>query len=299
MSQASLRTLLSTGPWRQRARWAARLVTPWGLEWWLYTRPGRNALRGIEADVVREAPAAHTRVEEAIRFLLDRGLDEHAVREGSMPEHSLNYTAELVSDRLPADRPVRALHVGNFVGVSLCYFSWLLRERHPGSVVLSIDPNTTHRGIEDPQAHVLALLHHFDLLPTNVIVPGYTLEQAITEGGAQSQADYLGGLACENVLASLGRLCGQGFDLVLLDGNHEETYLTRELATLRGLLAENSIVVFDDITEWDGVVEVFTQALQDDSFVELGQDGRVGILQVRTASHGRGQSSPDNRGARI
>lgn len=86
---------------------------------------------------------------------------------------------------------------------------------------------------------------------------------------------------------------------MLLDGNHEEIYLTRELATLRGLFAENSIVVFDDITEWEGVVEVFRQALQDDSFAEVGQDGRVWIPQVLTASHGRGQSSPDNRGDRF
>jgi len=283
MSQAGVRTALSTGPWRQRARWALRLVTPWGIEWLLFTRRSSRAVRGVEAKVVREAPPAHTRVEQAIGFLVDRGLDEHAVREGSMPEGSFDYTAELISDRLPRDRPVRALHVGNFVGVSLCFFSWLVRERHPGSVVVSVDPNTTHRGVEDPQAHVLALLGHFGLLDANLIVPGYTLEQTIGEAGSETEADHLEGLACEHVLAGLKRLCGQRFDLVLLDGNHEQSHLARELTALEGLLAENAIVVFDDVTEWEGVVEVFRQALRDERFVELGQDGRVGILQVRGA----------------
>jgi len=254
-------------------------VTPWGIEWWLFLRRQRKARRSIEAKRVTEAPSAGTRVEEAIGFLVDRGLDELEVREGSMPEDSLNYIAELVSDRLPSDRPVRALHVGNFVGVSLCYFSWLVRERHPGSVVVSVDPNATHRGIEDPQAHVFALLEHFGLLANNLIIPGYTLER--TPGGV-TEADYLEGLACDNVLASLERLCGQSFDLLLLDGNHEQSYLAREFAALRGLLADNSIVVFDDITEWEGVVAVFGQALQDDSFVRLGENGRVGVLQVGT-----------------
>jgi hypothetical protein len=251
----------------------------------LIVRRSKKALRQIEATTVQEMPPADSRVEAAIRFLLDRGLSEQAVREGSMPEDCLNYTAELVSDRLPSDRPVRALHVGNFVGASLCYFSWLVRERHPESLVVSVDPNITHRGIEDPQAHVFALLHHFGLLGNNLIIPGYTLEQTAGETiNERFEVDYLKGLACENVLATLERLCAQRFDLVLLDGNHEEGYLAREFAALQGLLADNSVVVFDDVGEgWDGVAKVFRQALQDASLLELGQGGRVGILQVLAA----------------
>ncbi len=289
MSPPGLRDRLTTGSWAQRARWTVRLVTPWGIEWLLFVRGHRKAVRRFEANRVQKASPAGTRVEDAVGFLLGRGLDEHQVREGSMPEDSLDYVARLVSDRLPSDRPVRALHVGNFVGVSLCYFSWLVRERHPASVVVSVDPNLTHRGVEDPQAHVFALLHHCGLLGNNLIIPGYTLEQPIGGQTAETiEAAYVEGLACENVLAGLERLCGRRFDLVLLDGNHEEAHLAREFAALRGLLAEHSIVVFDDITEWDGVVEVFRRALGDDSFVELGGDGRVGILQVATASGAAG-----------
>jgi len=132
---------------------------------------------------------------------------------------------------------VRALHVGNFVGVSLCHLSWLARERHPDSTVVSIDPNIAHREIEDPQAHVVALLHHFGLLANNLIIPGYTLEQTAGEATTGNiEADHLAGLACENVLAALEHLCGPRFDLVLLDGNHEQSYLAREFAALGGLL---------------------------------------------------------------
>lgn len=260
---------------RQRARWALTLVTPYGLVYWRHLRRFDRLRRAAEAEVVVEAPDLGTRYEQAIRFLVERGLDEVQVREGSMPEASLNFTAELLADRLPRDRPLFALHVGNFVGASLAYFSWVLRERDPRSVVVSIDPNISHRGVDNPQAHALALLHHFGLLASNVVVPGYTLEH--NSAGSPSE------LACEQVLASLGRLSGRRYDLVVLDGNHSPGYLAREFAAVRELLADDSIVVFDDVTEgaWDGVVEVFGQALQDGSFVELGQDGRVGVLQTR------------------
>jgi predicted O-methyltransferase YrrM len=223
-------------------------------------------------------PPRQTRVEEAVRFLVNEGLDEFEVRMGSIPESSLDYLAAAVEHQLPSERPVRALHVGNFVGVSLCYVSWLVTERHPESVVISIDPNIPHRGIEDPQSHALALLEHFQLLGSNLIIAGYTLERS---DEATTVADHLRGIACENVLSSLHQLSGATFDLVLIDGKHEETHLAREIAGVRRLVADNGIVVFDDITDWAGVAEVFRETSQDESWVELGQDGRIGILQRR------------------
>jgi hypothetical protein len=265
---------------------AVRIVTPWGIEWWLYMRMLRRRARRAEAAhqnaaaTVAVAPQLSARAEAAIEFLVARGLDENQVRWGSIPPDSLAYLAAVVSDRLPSKRPVRALHIGNFVGVSLCYVSLLLRDRHPDSVVVSIDPNATHRGIENPQRHVLALLHHFDLLSNNVIVPGYTLEQTLGEPGSAEEFDVLSGLACENVLSSLGRVGFAAFDLVMIDGNHDEGYLRREFAALRALLAPRSIVVFDDITEWEGVQGVFRDVLVQESCASLGQNGRVGILEV-------------------
>lgn len=281
----SLRTLLTTGSRRERARNAVMLATPVGVELLVISRRNKKLLRRIDASIVRDLPPAGARVKEAIRFLLGRGLDEEAVRAGSMAEDSLSYIGEVVRDRLPSDRGVLALHVGNFVGVSLCYFSWLVRERHPESLVVSVDPNITHRGIEDPQTHVLALLHHFGLLGNNLVIPGYTLEQTAGETFTDRfETDYLVGLGCENVLASLARHGEKRFDLVLLDGNHEEDYLAREFAAVEPLLADNGIVVFDDVGgSWEGVARVFGRVLQDANFVELGHDKRVGIVQICAA----------------
>jgi hypothetical protein len=272
---------------RRRLRLALRLVTPWGIEWWLYVRRIRKAGAAAEAEILEATPAPGSRVEEAVRFLVGRGLDERSVRLGSIPERSLHYLGEIVPAHLPPGRPVRALHVGNFVGISLAYVSWLVRDHHPESLVVSVDPDVTHRKISHPQEHAVALLHHFGLLSTNLIVPGYTLERASGDGPAASDAEYRDRLACENVLENLGRAGSGPFDFVLLDGNHERDYLIRELGALRGLLAEGSIVVFDDIGEWAGVRDVFAEVLEGDDFVELGQDGRVGVLQLATGRPSR------------
>ena len=42
-------------------------------------------------------------------------------------------------DRLDTSRPIIALHVGNFLGVSLAYLVHTLRRLHPDSRVVSID----------------------------------------------------------------------------------------------------------------------------------------------------------------
>jgi hypothetical protein len=266
---------------RQRARDAARVVAPEGVERLLTSHRDKKLLRRVEPSAIARAVPAETRVREAVRFLVSRGLTETSVTVASMPEDSLEYMAEVVTERLPSERPVRALHVGNFVGVSLCYLTCLVQDRHTDSVVVSVDPNITHRWIGDSQAHVVALLHHFNLLSNSLIIPGYSLERTPEIRTEALNGDYP--LGCENVLTSLARVCGQQFDLVLLDGNHEEDHLAREFDALRPLLADGSVVVFDDVgTEgWPGVGKVFGRVLGDDGFVELGHDGRVGILQVR------------------
>lgn len=95
-----------------------------------------------------------------------------------MTQAALDFAAAIVREHVPASEPIRALQIGNFVGVSLSYVSATLRALHPDSVVVSMDPNITHRAIADPQSHVLALLGHFDLLRNNAVVTGYSLEQS-------------------------------------------------------------------------------------------------------------------------
>src|SRR5438270_9107261 len=269
MDEDSLRALVWRGSWGDRARWIARIFTPWGLEWWLWKRARRRHRLQAEARL-RAAPPSNTRVEDWIRFLVARGLDEYQVREGSVPEDSLDYMAEQVLARLQSDRPLRALHIGNFVGISLSYISLLVRERHRDSLVVSVDPNIPHRGIDNPQSHAVALLDHLGLLERNLMITGYTLErsdEAVTDSG------YAAGVGPENVLAALFEFAGPSFDLALIDGSHEEQYLAREIAAVRRLLRDDGIVVFDDVKEWAGVAKVFRETAADDRAVELGENG--------------------------
>lgn len=292
MADPSLRTLLSTGPWRRRVRWGIRIVTPWGLEWLLWKRSIERARRRVLTARAPRAPRSPDAdpVEDSIRFLVERGLDAAQVREGSIPAGSLRYLRQQVSDRLPSGRPVCALHVGNFVGVSLSYLTWLVTQRHPESLVVSIDPNIPHRQVDDPQSHLFALLEHLGMLSHNLVITGYTLERS---DESLSQEDYGRAAASENVLSSLHSVTGSSFDLVLMDGNHDEGYLSRELAVVRRLLASNGILVLDDVVDWPGVAAVFKRATADQRFEKLGDDGRVGILQLQTtANQGRGGSDP-------
>ena len=242
-------------------------------------------MRQAVADAAVSRASSYS-VDEALRFLVARGLDEEIVRGGSMPEPSLAYVGTLLRGRLPNDRPLRALHVGNFVGVSLSYFTAVLRELHPRSLVVSVDPNIRHRGVADPQRHVLALLDHFDLLSNSIVVTGYTLEQWLGDAPEGAVGEHwLAERACEHTLPSFLALCGRSFDAVLLDGNHDAGYLARELAVVRELLRDDGLLVLDDVTTgiWDGIVEVFERATGDDGqpFASVGRDGRVGVLTLR------------------
>jgi SAM-dependent methyltransferase len=279
VADPSLRTPFSTGPWRRRVRWAVRIFTPWGVEWLLWKRSREKERERVLAAQIPEAARTSNsfQLEEAIGFLVDRGLDAVQVREGSIPATSLHYLAEAVMDRLPSGRPLRALHVGNFVGVSLSYITWLVTERHPQSLVVSIDPNIPHREVEDPQSHTFALLDHFKMLSRNLIINGYTLERS---DEPLTEEPFAAAAACENVLSSLRALAGASFDLILIDGNHEEKYLSKEIAEIRRLLARKGILVLDDVVDWPGVAAVFERVAADDSFVKLGDDGRVGVLQL-------------------
>jgi methyltransferase family protein len=291
----TLRSLTTTGPWRQRLRWIVRAITPWGIEWWLSQGNARRWRRSLKARLNSTAPAPGSRYEEAVRFLTRRGLDEFHVREGSMPEPTLNFVGDLLAARLPRDRPVAGLHVGNFLGLSLAYFSWLLGEHDAQSLMVSIDPNVTHRGIESPLDHAYALLGHFDQLSRNVIVVGYSLER----GEPANEREHLESLAPEHVLRAFSSL-GLTFDVVIVDGNHERNYVAREIAAVREVLAPAGLVVLDDINDWPGVKDIFARMRGDESWVVLGENGRAAVVQAR---NDQGQIAQPGRrasgGARI
>lgn len=223
-------------------------------------------------------------VEAAVHFLGARGLDERTVREGSIPQESLDYVTTFLRSELAGAGPILALHIGNFVGVSLAWLGDALRSLNAGSRVFSIDPDITHRGVERPAAHVFALLAHYRLLESNVVIDGYTLEQTVGDDNELEPARAVQAeQRPEQVLRSLGELAGRRFGLILIDGNHDARYLERELEQVRRLLSPGGLLVLDDVDEaaWELVAAIFERLAEGDAFEELGRDGRLGILRAR------------------
>jgi len=125
--------------------------------------------------------------EAALEFLDARGIDPEDTRLGSMPAASLAFMRTHLAG-LGTSRPLIALHVGNFLGVSLAFLAHALGERHPGSKVVSIDPNLTHRGVPRTMETVLALLTHFGLEDRVAILTGYAWRRASATRARSSRA---------------------------------------------------------------------------------------------------------------
>lgn len=204
------------------------------------------------------------------------------IREGSIPEADLTF----ICSQLPtlADgAPLRGLHIGNFVGVSLAAITDAARRVHGQSVVMSIDPSIPHRGIDMPQDLVTALMARYGLESNWVPVTGYTLERSALGGlsnsrrGTTPHLSYYG-FGATDVLTNLSAL-GTKFDFALIDGNHSAAYLRRETLALQRLIRPGGLLFFDDVSEaWEGVVNVF-ETLDKRAFRRLALEGRIGVAE--------------------
>jgi hypothetical protein len=231
--------------------------------------------------------------DRAIDLLVDAGLDEQQVRDGSMPAATLAWVAKHFAAALPEDEPPIALHVGNFVGVSLSAFTAALRDRAPEALVLSVDPSIPHRGIDNPQQHVLRLLTRFGLQSNSLVITGYSEARNPRDDGLDWQdRDSVLGLeaavtamdqdaACEQVVPNLARLLPGRLSVVLLDGNHDGEYLRTELDHVARLLRPGGMVILDDVVErfWQSIADVFAGAAAGERYESLGHDGRAGMLR--------------------
>lgn len=291
----------------ERLRRAIRWLTPFGIraprhQAWAEAQHAASIERAKaeRQRLLKQAAAAGAAEREefdyelAIAVLAESGLSEQQVRDGSMPEESLELVTKRLADHLTGDPPL-ALHVGNFVGVSLAYLTAALRAHDPRALVVSIDPAMTHRGIEAPDRIALRLLDRFGLTANSMVITGFTRERNMPDDGyvwpdhaapramsAEAAADLLGGhAACENVLPNLARLLPGQFDLALLDGNHEAGYLSAELRDVDVLLRPGGLLVLDDVGDdfWDDLSDLFAElASGDRGYAQLDRDGRVGLL---------------------
>jgi hypothetical protein len=226
---------------------------------------------------------------EAVRVLVARGLDEGTIRTGSIGAGHLRFLDRAVREHLRTEPPHRALHVGNFVGVSLAALTGSMLGVAGGSdpVVVSIDPNIPHIDITDPQTATMAVLTHFGYQPYNVVICGYSLEKSLgTDGFGTEEYEperaFATEAACENVLLSLAAV-GLQLDVAVVDGSHNAAYLRRELEAIVPLLRVGALLVLDDVTDaWAGIRDLFGELGASGSawpLEALDHDGRIGVLR--------------------
>ena len=223
--------------------------------------------------------------ESLVAFLEARGIPRHHLVEGSIPADSLSFMAKVLTDQLPKDRPLKAIHIGNFVGVSLTYLTAVLTSLHPSSRVVGIDPNLPHRGVIDPQAHVAALLSASALQKNVLLIAGYSSSKSISNDGVvfdgyDPSVQLASESGCEECVSSLAHIAHGKFDLVLMDGNHEAEYLKGEILNSAKMLRKGGLIVLDDVdVNWQELKDVFGQ-IKSMGFTSLGTDGRIGIARL-------------------
>jgi hypothetical protein len=259
-----------------------KAILPHGLVLRLQARGRERKRRRFAPVVVTEnaAEIAFSR-EGAIEFLTARGIDPDQLDQGSMPDTSLALISTILIRELKVG-DLLGLHVGNFVGVSLGQVVATARTLDPNSLVLAIDPNLPHRGVFHPQEHVSALLAKFSLTRNALIVTAYSLEKSASNDGENYDGSYDPSKhfgtehACENALEHLKRRLPGRFYFILIDGNHDDDYLARELGICRDLLRDGGLLILDDVSEgWAGVSKRFHELADD--FEILVEDGRIGI----------------------
>ena len=230
--------------------------------------------------------------ENLVRFLMERGIDETQIREGSIPPESLDFLASFVRESAADGTPLLGLHVGNFLGVSLAFITAAARACHSDSVVVAVDPNLEHRGISHPQDHVCSVLAHCGLSANVLLCCGFSEEKNVGNDGRNYLENYrlltqeeiaasvLQQHAPTDVLSQLARLQAKPFDFALIDGNHESSYVQSELRRLHPLMKRGGLVFMDDVSEgWPMLKKVF-ESSESEFYRCRESNGRVGVLQA-------------------
>jgi hypothetical protein len=272
--------------------YAVKYVMPHGLM--------QQILRSQRRRLIAAHNAAHESVaaqrnpysySAAVEFHCARGLPRGHVIGGSMPESTLAFCSKILDDLIPTtdERPLVGLHVGNFLGVSLSHFVNYVRQRNDKSVVVSIDPDLTHRGIEHPQKDVIAILNHFGLQGNAVICVGYSTSKSLSNDGTaflgengfeyDPYARFESEQSCEDTLSNLCAISQGKFDFAVVDGNHEGSYLRRETAMARRLLKPDGILILDDVSDAWTEIKAEYDGLLSNGWRAVAADGRVGVLQ--------------------
>ncbi len=208
--------------------------------------------------------------ERVVAFLVEAGVTEHHIRDGSIPFDSLKFINDTVISKLNPNRPSFVLHIGNFVGVSLAYLTGKIVDLNSQSVVVAIDPNITHRGIANPQSLAMKLLCSCGLQRNVIPITGFSIGKNISNDGVIFEnydpvQSFLEEASCEKVLDNLSLFFNEQFDVACLDGNHEATYLQREIESILPLIKRDGWMIFDDVDQgWPEIQDVFKRVARGD-----------------------------------
>jgi hypothetical protein len=118
-----------------------------------------------------------------------------------------------------------------------------------------------------------------------MIIAGYSGKKSISNDGVvfenyDPQKEFSKEFACEESMRNLSTLCPRSFDLIMMDGNHEASYLTNEIQGALPLLKAGGFVILDDVDKvWIEIEEVFLNITAFGLQV-IGADGRVGIARL-------------------
>jgi hypothetical protein len=229
----------------------------------------------------------------AIEYHRIRGMTNGHLVAGSIPEASLDYCCNTLDELLPGDRPLLGLHIGNFLGISLAHLTEYARKRNDKSVIMSIDPNIQHQGVENPQNHVISILNYFGLQKNAIISVGYSTNKTVSNDGVtwvgqngmeyDPYAKFQTEQSCENVLSNLCILSDGRFDFAVVDGNHEGSHLRGEIAVVRRLLRPGGVLILDDVSDAWSEIKAEYDGLKSNGWNPAGSDGRVGILALTNA----------------
>lgn len=222
--------------------------------------------------------------EDLIALLGSYGLDVDQIGSGSIAEQDLEAIFKFIQDN--CSLPLVGIHVGNFVGVSLAYLASRLKKVDRRNVIISIDPNLTHRGISNTETWVTKLLRTLNLDDMVIRITGYSLNKSISNDGNKYNTDYdpfqhfWKEDAPEWQLKNLLKILKDRVNFVMLDGNHDPDYLREEIMISYELLSENGIIFLDDINDehWAALKKIFLEMISKPIFSSDLTGTRTGVL---------------------
>ncbi|MCB0733420.1 MAG: class I SAM-dependent methyltransferase [Bacteroidetes bacterium] len=223
--------------------------------------------------------------DSSLQYLSSLGLDQNQILLGSIPEQHLNFIIQYLTSYF-GSITLRGIHIGNFLGVSLCHLGHWMKNQSHQSVLIAIDPNLNHRGIDRCNEIAMDLVQHFGLSDHIINVVGYSMWKSISNDGI----DYIGSYdperyfheesSPEHQLKNLSKVLSGGINFIILDGNHNHDYLMEELRQADLLLKPNGLIILDDVHEsWPAIKSIFDHMSIEGKYEKVGYDGRIGIIR--------------------